>query len=390
MTEKFAGTYFDGVSGRAHAVELRRVGSSHYAVEGEGIRRGGAIRDLVLTPRVARVARTIEFTDGARLSIAHDAAIDAWFPRQGRMEALVDRLERHAYAVAIAIFVSATTLAAGAKWGVPWLADRIAEKIPPSVERSLGEQVLANLDHFGLETSGLDTDRRAELGARFAKLTQGNPEYRLEFRDADNIGANAFALPGGTIVVTDQLVHLFGDDREFDAVVAHEIGHQQHRHALRQTLRSSFVAIVAALFAGDVSSAGAVVVAIPTFLLNSHYSRGFEEEADRYAFDLLARNEESPHWFAVAMRRLSAEVPDDGQLAYLSSHPSSTDRVDAAEAAAHEFAVAHPLLCPDEVCPGEEEEGGDGDEDCEDCGDEEGGDAAAKVPSLACDKDSDL
>ena len=390
MTDRYAGTYFDGLSGRAHAIELRRVGSSHYAVEGEAIRRGGSIRDLALTPRLARVARTIEFADGARLSIVHDADIDAWFPRQGRVEALVDRLERHAYAVAIAIFVCAATLAAGAKWGVPWLADRIAEKIPPSVERSLGEQVLANLDHFGLETSALDADRRAGLGARFTKLTQGNPDYRLEFRDADGIGANAFALPGGTVAVTDQLVHLFGDDREFDAVVAHEIGHQQHRHALRQTLRSSFVAIVAALFAGDVSSAGAVVVAIPTFLLNSHYSRGFEEESDRFAFDLLARNEESPRWFAVAMRRLHAEVPDDGQLAYLSSHPSSTDRIDAAEAAAHEFAVAHPQLCPNLVCPGEEESE-DEDAVCEDCADEDGGDAAAaKSPSLACDKNSDF
>jgi Zn-dependent protease with chaperone function len=385
MTERFAGTYFDGLDARPHAVELRRVGDAHYAVEGEGIQRGGAIGELALTPRLARIARTIEFADGARLSIAHDAQIDAWFPQQGRMEALVDRLERHAYAVAIAIFVCAATLAAGAKWGVPWVADRIAEQIPPGVERSLGEQVLANLDQLGLKASSLDAGRRSELVARFAKLTQGNPDYRLEFRDAEGIGANAFALPGGTVVVTDQLVDLLGDDREFDAVVAHEIGHQQHRHALRQTLRSSFVAIVAALFAGDVSSAGAVVVAIPTFLLDSHYSRGFEEESDRFAFELLARNEESPHWFAEAMRRLSEEIPDDGGLAYLSSHPSSTDRIDAAEAAAHEFAVAHPELCPNLVCPGEEEEAEDEErEDCED----ESTDAASgdETESLACEK----
>ena len=372
MTDHFAGTYFDGISGREHAVELRRVGASHYAVQGDGIERGGALDKIAITPRLARVPRTIEFADGARLLLAHDAQIDAWFPRRAGMEAWVDRLERHAYAVALAIVVCIGTMAAGAIWGVPWLADRIAEQIPPSAERALGDQVLASLDRLGLKVSALEAERRDELTARFAKLAQGlgdAPGYRLEFRNAPGIGANAFALPGGTIVVTDQLVDLIGDDREFDAVVAHEIGHQQHRHALRQTLRSSFVAIAAAFFAGDVSSASTVVVAIPTFLLDSHYSRSFEEEADRHAFDLLARHGESPHWFAEAMRRLASEAPDDRQLAYLSSHPTSALRIAAADAAALAFANAHPELCPNGVCPGEEVT--EDESDCEDCEDED-------------------
>ena len=138
---------------------------------------------------------------------------------------------------------------------------------------------------------------------------------------------------------------------------------------MRQTLRSSFVAIVAAFFAGDVSSASTVVVAIPTFLLDSHYSRSFEEEADSHAFDLLARHDESPHWFGEAMRRLAAEAPDDRQLAYLSSHPSSALRIAAADAAALAFANAHPGLCPNGICPGEEVT--DDESDCEDCEDEE-------------------
>ena len=87
MTERFEGTYFDGVSGRGHAVVFRRVGTSHFAIEGDGVQRTGAIRTLTITPRLARVARTIEFADGARLLLAHDAQIDAWFPRRAGMEA---------------------------------------------------------------------------------------------------------------------------------------------------------------------------------------------------------------------------------------------------------------------------------------------------------------
>ena len=370
--ERYAGTYFDGRDGRAHRVTVRRVGLAHFIVEGENVRRGGAIAHLTLTPRLARVARTLEFADGARLQLAVDAPIDAWFPSAGRLEKLVDRLERHVRAVAAAMLICVGALAGGAIWGVPWLADRIASRIPPQVEHALGEQVLSSLDNFGVKPSAIDEERRNELVQRFAALAQGldgASAYRVEFRNAPGIGANAFALPGGTVVVTDQLVAVLGDDREFDAVVAHEIGHQQHRHVLRQTLRGSFVAIVAALFAGDVSSASAVVVAVPTFLLSSHYSRGFEEEADAFAFDLLSRHAESPHWFTRAMGALQQAHPQRGRFAYLSSHPQTDERIAAAETAAHAFAAGHPEICPNDVCPGDVETDADDDE-CDDCADD--------------------
>ncbi len=363
MNDAFEGIWFDGQIGHAHAVVLRRVDTQQYSLEGEGIARSGPLADLTLTPRLARIARTLEFPDGARLLLDSDAAIDAWFPDKGRIERLVDRLERHAHAVAVSIVVCIASLVAGAIWGVPWLADRIAMAIPASAERALGGQVLDGLDRLGFEPSTLAPERRAELATRFAGLA-GDTAYHLEFRAAADIGANAFALPGGTVVVTDGLVELFHDDREFDAVIAHELGHQQYRHALRQTLRGSFVAIVAALFAGDVSSAGAVVVAIPTFLLDSHYSRGFEEEADRHAFDLLARHGESPCWFAEAMRALQQDSVDEEYYAYLSSHPPTVDRIAAAEAAALAFASAHPAPCPAQGC-GDEGAG----EDALQCGD---------------------
>ena len=382
MSEHFEGTWFDGHSGRAHAALLRRVGGRHFQLDGDGVLRSGALADLKVTPRLARIARTVEFADGSRLLLASDVAIDDWFPDDARGERLVDRLERHAHAVAASIVLCVASLVAGAVWGVPWLADRVALAIPPAVERSLGEQVLAGLDRFGLEASELEAERRADLAARFTRLA-GTAGHRLEFRAAGELGPNAFALPGGIVVVTDELIDLFHDDRLFDAVVAHELGHQQHRHALRQTLRGSMVAIVAALFAGDVSSAGAVVVALPTFLLDSHYSRGFEEEADRHAFDLLARHEQSPFWFAESMRALQAEYPDEEGPAYLSSHPPTDERIAAAEAAARAFALAHPALCPEGVCPGEEVEADPGEEEDDPA---EGADAGADEAS-GCEDD---
>ncbi|MEZ5523215.1 MAG: M48 family metallopeptidase [Dokdonella sp.] len=348
----FRAHYFDGLSSRLHEVEVRRLEGGRIRIVGVDVDREEDAAALRLTPRLARTLRTIELADGARVMASHDERLDQWFPNHDRLQRLVDRLERHAQAVAASIMLCLVMAVVTFVWGVPWLSDHIAAKVPKEIEASLGDQVLGQLDRYlGFAASKLDGARQAELGARFDRLVAGLPDasgYRVVFRDAEGVGPNALAVPGGIVVVTDQLVDLLGDDREFDAVVAHEIGHQQHRHALRQTLRSSFVLVIAALFTGDVSSASTVVVAVPTFLLQSHYSRGFEQEADRYAFDTLAAHRISPAWFASAMRRLDAHYDSDGDddagVAYLSSHPRSADRIAAAEAAGAAFITAHPEL----------------------------------------------
>jgi len=403
----FKAHYFDGQSSRLHEVEVQRLDVQTIRVVGDGIERSDAASSLHISPRLARITRTIEFSDGARILASDHPLLDQWFPQEDRLQRMVDRLERHAHAVAASIVLCLVVGIATFVWGVPWMADRIARQVPPGIEEKLGSEVLGQLDeYFGFAPSGISQARRDELSARFDILRAGMPDahdYQLVFRDAASVGPNALAIPGGTIVVTDQLTGLFDDDREFDAVVAHELGHQQHRHALRQTLRSSFVLVIAALFTGDVSSASAIVVGVPTFLLQSHYSRGFEEEADAFAFTTLAAHNTSPAWFAEAMRKLDdfhhGSNQDEG-VAYLSSHPSSFARIAAAEAEGEAFISAHPELiretpgydaCADEgVCADEDEDSEAGDCDDADCTDAEestGNDGAEPgTDSGVCDK----
>ncbi|MFA7322453.1 MAG: M48 family metallopeptidase [Dokdonella sp.] len=403
----FKAHYFDGQSSRLHEVEVQRLDVHTIRVLGDGIDRSAVASSLRISPRLARITRTIEFSDGARILASDHPLLDQWFPQEDRLQRQVDRLERHAHAVAASIVLCLVVGIATFAWGVPWLADRIARQVPPGIEEKLGSEVLGQLDeYFGFAPSGVSQARQDELSARFDMLRADMPDardYQLVFRDAASIGPNALAIPGGTIVVTDQLTGLFDDDREFDAVVAHELGHQQHRHALRQTLRSSFVLVIAALFTGDVSSASAIVVGVPAFLLQNHYSRGFEEEADAFAFATLAAHGTSPAWFAAAMRKLDDfhhDSDEDEGIAYLSSHPSSFARIAAAEAEGETFIAAHPELiretpgydaCADEgICADEDEDSevGDCDDaDCTDAGESAGHDEAAAGPdSGACDK----
>ncbi len=346
---RFSANWFDGQTSRLHSVTVERLDAGRIRLFGDGVDREATVVDLRITPRLARTARTIEFPDGARLLVSDHPVLDAWFPSEDRMQRVVDRLERHAHAIAASIVLCLATAAVTFTWGVPWMSDRIAAQIPASVEDKLGDEVLGQLDRLlGFEPSELDAERQQALRARFVNLAKDLPgaaRYRLELRHAPTISANALAVPGGVVVVTDELVELFVGDRELDAEVAHELGHQEHRHALRQTLRSSFVLVIAALFTGDVSSASTIVVAIPTMLLQSHYSRGFEEEADSFAFDALAQRDVSPAWFGSAIRKLTEQQEDgDSDLAYLSSHPSHAARIASAQSDGVAFLAAHPEL----------------------------------------------
>jgi Zn-dependent protease with chaperone function len=148
----------------------------------------------------------------------------------------------------------------------------------------------------------------------------------LEFRTSRAIGPNAFALPGGIIVITDELVALAKSDDELLAVLAHELGHVRLRHTMRRLLESSAVAMLIAGITGDIASTSSLAASAPAVLLQSKFSRDNETEADRFAFDLMRRAGIDPKYFAVLLARLEAKRGPGPFPAFLSSHPPSAER----------------------------------------------------------------
>jgi Zn-dependent protease with chaperone function len=144
-------------------------------------------------------------------------------------------------------------------------------------------------------------------------------------------GANAFALPSGVIVITDELVQLAKDDREIVGVLAHECGHIVHRHSLRAVLQNSAVFVLIALITGDVSSATAFGGALPTFLLQNRFSREFEREADAHAVTQLKQAGIPPSYLADMLQRLATThgESDSPLLGYLRTHPPTPERIQA-------------------------------------------------------------
>jgi len=142
----------------------------------------------------------------------------------------------------------------------------------------------------------------------------------LRFRRLGDI-PNAFALPGGDVVVTDALVDLVENPDELDSVLLHEIGHVHERHGMQQAIQASAITLVLALSIGDVGALGEIAAGIPVFLLQSNYSRRAETEADEFAFAGMAATGRDPKHFATIIRRLSEsgrprapdETEDGGQ-----------------------------------------------------------------------------
>lgn len=334
MTEVPA-TYFDGLTSQPRAVILRWHDFDRVLeVSGDGVALRVPAREVTVESRLGHGPRFVRFADGGRCEVADNAALDAviatWAPdRAGNW---LHRLETSWVLVALFTVVLVGVGWAAIRYGLPWGARRVAFALPANITRILGEQTLATLDGTLFRPSQLTHERQLELQARFtAFLRQAGDAapYQIEFRRAGDGNPNAFALPSGAIVITDELVHLAEDDREILGVLAHETGHLAHRHALRAVLQNSAVFVVLALATGDVSSATAFGSALPTWLLQSRFSREFEREADDHAVVQLRAAGVEPHHLATMLRRLSAQHGDDDSewLGYLRTHPPTPERI---------------------------------------------------------------
>lgn len=228
---------------------------------------------------------------------------------------------------------------AGFWFGVPAAARIVANHLPIASVVSLSNEVMAALDRDTFTPTELPEHRRASLLARFASThwpTASAIPMRIEFRKSHSLGANAVALPSGLIVVTDDLIGLARSDEEILAVLAHEAGHVQERHGLRMVLQSSFSALISTWLAGNI---GTLATVAPTLLLESKYSRDLERAADAYAVTSLTANQLSPVLLADMLERMATHHGADGSASgptsYLSTHPSTAERLHTLRQATH-------------------------------------------------------
>lgn len=335
-------SYFDGQTARLHPVELK-PGAGALMVMGGAIAKEYAYRQVTLTEPFAQASTMLHFADGASCEVdaVHGQALaDAL----GYRKSAVVRWQERWPAALLALVLLIASGAAIVKWGLPAVAEKIAAAIPPSLDKSLGETARRGLEGHLVEPSRLSEQRIAQVEQILQSVTPATTRMpiRLLVRSSPRLGANALALPDGTIMVTDAMIlHILGKAEEFDerqqaqlaGVLAHEIGHIEQRHSVRVLARSSLTAAASAALFGDFS---AVAAGVPAVVMNTRYSREMESAADGYAIALLHEKGISPAPLADLFESL--EKVDEASpghslpqwmtqtLTYVASHPASAER----------------------------------------------------------------
>lgn len=293
----------------------------------------GEAANLSVSERVGRIPRRIIFSDGSVFETENNDAVDRWLKQHhGWRVGFVHALERfHPRLIVLAALV--VVLCVGLyRHALPLAVEAAVAVTPPAAPRLISRSALASLDQAVLSPSRLDEEKRRMIAAEFRSLADHTPEgadaFTLEFRRGGHIGPNAFALPDGTIVLTDELVRLADNEDAVLGVLAHEIGHVVHQHTLRRLYRAAGITTLIMFIGGDIGSGMEEVLVQGAGLMTLSYSREQESEADRYSVDLMAKAGREPAGLARLFEVLREDYGDDGKDDFFSTHPATPERIE--------------------------------------------------------------
>ena len=362
------GRYFDGESGQRLNVEVELDPSARaLRLRNPDLEQGGLIWPLDQLRRLADQADSTRMV----LSLATDHSLDSGLIDTGRLTLedadLIAAVEQRAHnltrrdmpqgylgkvvtrvgmalgAIAVMIFVI-----------LPSLANTLANYIPIEREVAWGKSVVGQMERFlgGTRAQGLtcsNPEGVAALDKMTAKLTAGaDMNYDLNVGVFNHQMVNAFAAPGGQIVIMRGLIERAKFPGEVAAVLAHEIGHVEARDTTRAALRTAGSAGLLSLVLGDFAGGSAVVV-VAEYTLNASYTREAEAQADVFALNMMQSASADAAALGTFFDRLAdveRAMPD--LPVYLSSHPDTKARAEAARIFAKNQRDTKPILNAEE------------------------------------------
>jgi predicted Zn-dependent protease len=220
--------------------------------------------------------------------------------------------------VVLSLASIAAILGPGLRWGI----ERGVDALPPETEERLG---LARLDSAVI-AQGVQDPRVRELLDRLAKDIAA-PGDRGAFKVVliNDPLVNAFATPGGTIVLHTGITRITKDESELFGVLGHEAGHVRRRHGLKALIRSAGTYVAVTVLAGDASGLAGLAAGASAELWQRGYGRRAEEESDDEGLATLERLRLDPagvtRLFAALDASGGSDVPE-----FLSTHPTPKRR----------------------------------------------------------------
>jgi predicted Zn-dependent protease len=330
--------YYDGTSSRKRRVTLRFAGALEIVEDGatlatwpfDDIRRADS-------PQLLRLS-CISALPLARLEVDDEATAQTVLSRSPLLNAASTGTQTWrivGWSLAAVCSIVAVTL-----YGIPLLADRLAPLVPHTVEKRIGEAV----DKQVRAIFGGKVCERPEGQAAFAAMIDklriaGGVDRPLDAQVLSSSLPNAFALPGGKVYLMDGLLQKAQSPDEIAGVIAHELGHVQHRDNLRKVIQTGGTSFLIGLLFGDITGGSAVIFASRSILDASH-SRDAEKDADAFAVKAMHKLGRSPRPMGEFLVRVTGGKGKQ-TATILDSHPLSEDRL------AHMKEADRPNIGPD-------------------------------------------
>jgi predicted Zn-dependent protease len=334
MRTEWEGAYLDGRTAARQRADVRLMRTGLEVVTEHGTRLFWPYREIrqtqgfyageqVRLEHGGELSAAILVDDAAFLTHLHEAAHDAASrfhrpPRRGLRLALT-----------VLATIAVVALVAGLyRWAIPALAALAAARVPVAWEERLGAVAVDELAPVARRCSDAAGARGLEaLVAALSRPLAPSP-YRFRVLVLDAPGVNAFAAPGGHVVLLRGLLERTDSPEELAAVLAHEMQHILRRHVTRALFEQASTGLLAVALSGDVSGAMAYGVEAARTLGTLRYSREHEDEADVEGARLLLAAGIDPRAmvrFLESLRRASGDPA--GALGYLSTHPSPANRI---------------------------------------------------------------
>ena len=209
-------------------------------------------------------------------------------------------------------------------WLVPLLAERLAKRVPISYEERLGDEIYNALQ----PTFNIDAEKTAYINDFFREL-QINSKYNIRITVVKENVANAFAMPGGNIIVYDKILAEMDTYDELAALLSHEFTHVNERHATRALFRQQSSSLFISIVFGDVGTIGNVIASNADELKGLAYSRSREKDADLKGLKILSERKIDCNGFVGLFELLKKETErvGDQPAEWISSHPDLDRRI---------------------------------------------------------------
>lgn len=234
--------------------------------------------------------------------------------------------------IAVIAFVCIVALLAGFYVFLPTVAGYAAARIPASVEDSLGNAVAEQMARSFAGGNCEDAELKKQMDVVLESLDRaaGERQYTFKIHIVNNKMVNAFAAPGGHIIVFTGLLEKTDRTEELAGVLAHEMQHVLKRHATKALFQQlSAYMLLTVLTGGNASGAAQMADSV----IQATYSRASEREADEAGQALMIKALIDPSGLTDFLKKLDKEghaAPDI--LRYVASHPLTNERLNYLEA----------------------------------------------------------